>query len=106
MQYEWKIVFISDVEQVGKNNLDKRTVVLEEINDREIKWWVTFDLVGDKVIMIDAFKVWDSVKALLNFRVSEYNGRYFTNISAWRIDAISNTTKQDVVDDFDDLPFN
>gem|GEM_PF-3499954 len=37
MQYEGKITYIGDVETVGQNNLQKRTVVLEEYTDREFK---------------------------------------------------------------------
>ena len=37
MQYEGTITYIGDIETVGQNALQKRTVVLEEITDREFK---------------------------------------------------------------------
>jgi hypothetical protein len=37
MQYEGKIIYIGDVETVGQNALQKRTVVLEEHSDKEYK---------------------------------------------------------------------
>ena len=35
MQYEGTITFIGEIETVGQNALQKRTVVLEEVTDRE-----------------------------------------------------------------------
>lgn len=104
MQYEGKIIHIGDVETVGQNALQKRTVVLEEHTDREFKGGIAFDLIKDKVDLINSFKVGDMVKVSLNFRTnySENTQRYYTSISAWRIEALngSNTPVQD-----DDLPF-
>lgn len=103
MQYLWKIIFISDIQTVGQNWLQKRTVVLEEVNDKDYKWGIAFDLIKDKVSLIDGFTVWDTVEVLLNFRATESNGRWFTNINAWSIKKV----KWDSVDvDIDDImPF-
>lgn len=105
MQYEGKIIHIGDVETVGQNALQKRTVVLEEYSDKEYKWGISFDLIKDKVELINSFKVWDLVKASLNFRTnySENTQRYYTSISAWRIDGLSGSDNSSAQDD--DLPF-
>lgn len=105
MQYEGKITFIGPVETVGQNALQKRTVVLEEITDREFKGGLSFDLIKDKTSLIDPFQLGDVVKVSLNFRTnySENTGRYYTSISAWRIDGVnggSSTPNQE-----EDLPF-
>lgn len=102
MQYLWKLVYIWNIEKVGKNALDKRTVVLEEVNDKDYKWWLAFDLIKDKVFLTDEFKVWDTVEVSLNFKASEYNGRWFTNINAWKITASNSKTEED---DLESLPF-
>lgn len=103
MNYTWKIVFISDIQTVGQNWLQKRTVVLEEATDKDYKWGIAFDLIKDKVNLIDWFKVWDTVEVSLNFRATESNGRWFTNINAWSIKKV----KWDSVDvDIEDImPF-
>lgn len=103
MQYLWKIIFISDIQTVGQNWLQKRTVVLEEVNDKDYKWGIAFDLIKDKVNLIDGFTVGDIVEVSLNFRATESNGRWFTNINAWSIKKV----KWDSVDvDIDDImPF-
>lgn len=103
MQYTWKIIKIWEIEKVGKNALDKRTVVLEEVNDKDYKWWLAFDLIKDKVNLTDKFKVWDIVDVSLNFKTSyaEISKRYFTNITAWKIEG-KESTEWDIDDD---LPF-
>lgn len=103
MNYTWKIVFISDIQTVGQNWLQKRTVVLEEVSDKDYKWGIAFDLIKDKVNLIDGFTVGDIVEVSLNFRATESNGRWFTNINAWSIKKV----KWDSVDvDIDDImPF-
>lgn len=106
MQYEGKIIHIGEVETVGQNALQKRTVVLEEITDREYKGGIAFDLIKDKVSLIDPFQVGDSIKVSLNFRTnySENTQRYYTSISAWRIDGLSGSSNAASSSD-DDLPF-
>ncbi len=104
MQYLWKIINIGEITKVWQNALDKRTVVLEEVTDREYKGGIAFDLIKDKVYLTDKFKVWDTVEVFLNFKVSEYNGRHFTNITAWKIEW--KETSNDVIDEsLEDLPF-
>ncbi len=105
MQYEGKITFIGEVEIVGQNALQKRTVVLEESTDREFKWGIAFDLIKDKINLIDPFQVGDTIKASLNFRTnySENTGRYYTSISAWRIDGLNGGSSSNSQDE--DLPF-
>ena len=105
MQYEGKIIYIWDVETVGQNALQKRTVVLEEHSDKEYKWGISFDLIKDKVDLINSFKVGDFVKVGLNFRAnySENTKRYYTSINAWKIDGMSGSSNSSVQDD--DLPF-
>ena len=43
------------------------------------------------------------VQASLNFRASEYNGKYYNNITAWRIDKKDGSSAAPEGDD--DLPF-
>ena len=102
MNYTWKILNIGEIQTVGTNNLEKRTVVLEENTDKEYKGGIAFDLIKDKVTLIDSFKVWDIVDVSLNFKASEHNGRYFTNISAWKIEKIDTWLVESSVED---LPF-
>lgn len=107
MNYTWIIKHIWPIELVWKNNLEKRTVVLDEHTEKEYKWGIAFDLIKDKIALIDKFKVWDIVDVSLNFKASEYNGRYFTNISAWKIELVTEGMGGHAFPEADDnsLPF-
>lgn len=53
-------------------------------------------------------KVGDQVSVEFNVRTNDYNGRFYTSLSPWRVDKIDQAqTVQDsiVTDDTDDLPF-
>lgn len=104
MQYEGKIIHIGEVITVGQNDLEKRTIVLEEVTDREYPWGIAFDLLKDKTSLIDPFKEGDVVKVSLNFRAnySDKADRYFNNITAWRIDGVNGGSSDEQEDD---LPF-
>lgn len=107
MEFEWIITMMWNEETVGQNNLRKITFVLEEDTDREFKWSIAVDMFGDKVDVIKEFKQGDKVKAWLNFRAREYNGRWFNGVSARRIDkaewATASSAPSAPADD--DLPF-
>lgn len=101
MQYLWKIIHIWEIITVWQNAIDKRTVVLEEVSDKDYKWWIAFDLIKDKVFLIDAYNVGDTVEVSLNFKASEYNGKYYTNINWRKIEG------KDISKEYkDELPFN
>lgn len=100
---EGKIVHIGQEEQVGKNNLRKRSFVVEEAGDKEYKSSLAIDLLKDRVEMLDGYNVGDVVKVSVNFRANEYNGKYFNSISAWRIEKSDGTSAAPEADD--DLPF-
>jgi len=53
-------------------------------------------------------KVGDEVSVEFNVRTNEYNGRFYTSLSPWRIDKLDQAqpVKDSIVtDDTDDLPF-
>ncbi len=76
---------------------------------------VKLECTQDRVSLIDALNVGDDVDVSFNIRGNEYNGRYFVNLQAWRIEkggaaeapapAAPDTTLEPLGDDEDDLPF-
>ena len=90
MDFTGKITFIGSVELVGKNWLEKRTFVLEEVSDKEWKQSIAIDIIKDKVSYIDKFKEGDVVKAKLNFKTnySENSQRYYNSVNAWGIEGV------------------
>ncbi len=69
---------------------------------------------GDIVSMIGNFAVGDKLKLSINIESREYNGKYFTNLTAWRIEKEADEGMNlppadelppDVSEAEDDLPF-
>jgi len=46
-----------------------------------------FEVVKDKCALLDSFKVGQEVQVSFDIRGNEYNGKYFVNLSAWKIQA-------------------
>ena len=105
MTYNWIIINIGAITTVGQNWLQKRTVVLEEATDKDYKWGIAFDLIKDKVNLIDGFKVGDTVDVSLNFRTnySEKTKAYYNSINAWSIKRVGASTTDVNTDDI--MPF-
>jgi hypothetical protein len=80
---------------------------------------VMISVMGDKVQELKRFKTGDEIKASLNLESREWNGRWFTDVRAWRIEgnsqAASSTPQENFYPDqdptftadsaSDDLPF-
>ncbi len=101
---EGKIIYIGEEQEVGKNNLRKKTFVVEENSDKEYKSSLSIDLIKDRVDMVNEFAVGDVVLVSVNFRANEYNGKYYNSITAWRIDKSDGSVSGNNDAD-DDLPF-
>ena len=70
---------------------------------------VCFTLFGEKVSLIGSHKVGDMISTHFNLSSREYNGKYYHNIDAWKIDSssASETTSEwkSTKDEASDLPF-
>lgn len=51
------------------------------------------ELIKDKINLLKDMQVGDEVKVDINLRGNEYNGRYFVNIQAWRMEKIGAPTE-------------
>ena len=76
---------------------------------------ICFQLFGEeKIEMLKHHNEGDQVEVSFNLSSKEFNGRYFHNIDAWRIESLSNNEISDIEDapefnapatEEDDLPF-
>jgi hypothetical protein len=72
---------------------------------------VKFEVVKDKCAVLDRYAVGQSVAVSFNCRGQEYNGKYYVNLQAWRIEAGANvaapvaTPVADPIGDDEPLPF-
>ena len=70
---------------------------------------LALEFVKDKCAVLDKYKEGDRVNVQYNLRGSEYNGRYFVNLQAWKIDKAEGesqpTQGNGNQQDSDDLPW-
>ena len=76
-----KVIFDN---QTFKNDFVKREFVVttEENYPQDIK----LECIRDRCALLDNFQAGDLVKAFFNLRGNEYNGRYYVNLQAWKIE--------------------
>lgn len=73
---------------------------------------VKFELIKDRVDLIAPYKSGDQIKVHFNVRGNEYNGKYFVNLQAWRLEpansagpAVSSNAASSGADPFSDAGF-
>lgn len=76
----------SGVSRAG-NEWKKQDFVLE--TDEQFPRKVCFTLFGDKVDLLNGLNQGQEVEVSFNVESREYNGRWFTNVNAWKIDKVS-----------------
>lgn len=94
----------SGVSRAGKD-WKKQEFVIETHEQFPKK--VCFTLFNDKVSLIDQVKVGDEVEVYFNMESREYNGKWFHNINAWKIDPVTeNKQVQDAPPEYrlEDIP--
>ncbi len=93
-----------DETKAFESGFTKREFVIT--TDEKYPQDVKFELFKEATDKIDKFKVGEAVTVAFNVRGSEWKGRYFVNLNAWKIDAVEIEEKKAVLsDDPQDLPF-
>jgi hypothetical protein len=80
-----KIKLINDT-QSFPSGFTKREFVVTTSHDKypqDLK----FEIVKDKCPLLDAFQPGQQVQVSFDIRGNEYNGKYFVNLSCWKIQA-------------------
>ena len=92
MDIEGSIKLISDT-QTFNSGFQKREFVVttKEQYPQDVK----FELVKDRIDLIDSYKPGDAVKVHFNIRGNEYNGKYFVNLQAWRLESLATSSDSD-----------
>ncbi len=76
----------SGVSRAGKE-WKKQEFILETEDQYPRK--VCFTLFGEKADLINGLSEGQEVEVSFNVESREYNGRWFTNVNAWKIDVVS-----------------
>ncbi|PHI19642.1 hypothetical protein CEQ90_11885 [Lewinellaceae bacterium SD302] len=61
-----------------------------EVEDGQYPQMVKFQCVQDRTSIVDNVNEGDQIKVHFDLRGREWQGKYFTNLNAWRVEAISN----------------
>ncbi len=115
---EGKLVKKFDMEQKSGTFQTREFVILVE---SQYPQYVKFQLVQDRCEIIDPFAEGSEIKVYFDLRGREWQGKYFTNLQAWRVEAAGAEVKPraagaefpskapvsngDEGSSFDDLPF-
>ncbi|MGB1039300.1 MAG: DUF3127 domain-containing protein [Flavobacteriales bacterium] len=98
MELAGKVKVIFDKQTFG-SGFEKREIVVttQEQYPQDIK----FEVYKEKCAMLDNFAVNEDVNVHFNLRGNEYNGKYFVNLNAWKIDKGAGTSapQENVVPD-------
>lgn len=78
-----KVKLVQEPQTFG-SGFTKREFVLS-VEDGKYTQEISLECVQDKVALLDTVNTGDEVKVSFDIRGREYNGRYFNNLQAWRI---------------------
>lgn len=86
MDVEGSIKLIFDT-QTFDSGFQKREFVIttKEQYPQDIK----FELIKDKVDLVDPYNQGDTIKVHFNLRGNEFKGKYYVNLQAWRLESLS-----------------
>jgi len=83
-EIDGKIHKIFDTEQKSERFRAREFVI--EVQDGKFPQMVKFQLTQDRCEAIDNYREGTDVKVHFNLRGREWNGKYFTNLEAWKLE--------------------
>ncbi len=83
-EVEGKLHKLFPTEQKSASFMAREFVL--EIPDGNYPQLVKFQAVQDRCAILDSFQEGDRIKVSFDLRGREWNGKYLTNLNAWRID--------------------
>lgn len=97
----------SGVSANGKNWL-KSTFIIETLGEYQDK--ISFDVMTEKLSpLVKGLKTGEEITVHFNVKSREYQDKWFTNVTAWKIDkanvGITNEVKTEVKEEIENLPF-
>ncbi len=75
--------------QTFDSGFKKREFVVT--TDEQYPQDIKLEFTKDKVTLMDKFAIGETVKVSFNLRGNEYNGKYYVNLQAWRIESETKT---------------
>jgi len=101
-ELEGKLVKKFDIERKKESFQTREFVVLDESS--QYPQYIKFQLVQDRCEIIDNMDENTMVKVYFDLRGREWQGKYFTNLQAWRVEAAGQTARPKAAGDFPSTP--
>jgi len=97
METKGTVTFKSEITEVGANNTEKASFVIETNDQYPSR--KAFDLIGKSAKSINYFNVGDEVNVHFDFKSREYNGKEYHSINAYRVDVLVKGVNNNVTND-------
>jgi len=96
LKVQGKLTVIMD-EQNGQTKAGKSWTKQEFVieTQEEYSKKIAFTLFGDKVKILQNYRVGQLIDVSFNIESREYTGKYFHNINAWKINAVDNNQQDE-----------
>lgn len=92
MEIEGKLLIKYDEQTVGTKGFRKREFVVEHAENPQYPQKIKFELVQEKCSELDKFNEGDMIKVHFSIRGSEWQGKYYVNLNAWKLEKIGEST--------------
>ena len=110
-EVEGKLIKKFDTESKTQTFQAREFVI--EVSSGNYPQMVKFQLVQDRCSLVDDYSEGDQIKVYFDLRGREWQGKYFTNLNAWRVErpsaapaAPSTSTGEDAFPSAGDEPIN
>jgi hypothetical protein len=84
------------------NSWSKQEFVIE--TEEQFPKKVCFSLFGDKVSLLNGLTPGDQIHVFFNLESREFNGKWYSNINAWKINPVVHDENQTTDYSADDIP--
>ena len=84
IEIKGKVETILDIQEFA-SGFKKQTLVIE--TDGKFPQKIAVEFAKDKIDLLAALTVGQQVAVSVNVRGNEYNGKYYTSLSGWKVDA-------------------
>ena len=106
-ELEGTVKLVGEVQSFGAKGFQKRDLVVT-VEDGKYPQDIALELHSEKTELGDGLAIGSQVKVAFNIRGREYNGRYFNNLVAWKLETLGgvasgNAAPQQATNE--DIPF-
>lgn len=88
MELQGTIILIGQTEKFGAKEFKKRQLVIK--TEQQYPQSIPIDFTQDKCVILDNYSIGEFVKVSVNVQGSEWQGKYYVNLQAWKIEKDQN----------------